>query len=75
MEPEVGHGWVIGEWKPARVVTSPRRGSDVRGINAEVRSPITLHDHPQVTPMYIGSPHCTSMAIVLIVYEVVSDVV
>jgi hypothetical protein len=41
----------------------------VRGTNAKVRSPITLHDHLQVTPIYIGSPYCTSMVIVLIVYS------
>jgi hypothetical protein len=36
---------------PARVVTSPRGGSDVRGINAKLQSLIGLHDHLQVTHM------------------------
>jgi hypothetical protein len=38
-------------FRPACVVTSPKGGSDVRGINAELRSPIGLHDHLQVTHM------------------------
>jgi hypothetical protein len=41
----------------------------VKRINAEVQSLISLHNHPQITYMYIDTPHYTLMVIVPTAYR------